>query len=379
MQRFLIFAVIAAMLAVCFASCGEKGDASDTGAGTGPGKTEEEYRFIGISEMDGKYKSSDRTYEDGDGLFMLSSADSFEFCADCSGEAGVFISCVTTDVSGDADVYFTGFVDGERCEERFKLKGDGEYELILADDLPAGEHEFRVVRQTEWEHGDVRITGVGICGRLLDAPGDRDLLIEFVGDSTTTGFENMPDMPSDGDEWGGAPVFQDATQAFPFLIGEELGADVSVVAIQGVGCACGYQSFTMGDVYMNYPRVKEKDYVYSEKRDVDVVIVELLSNDSGNRKDAGLVPKDIVEKARELIVMLREVHPAAKIVFIPATFNNMIDEVIEELGGAGAGYYSIVMPADLLKNGGHPPVSGHRAAAKELAAYISDLLGNKLG
>ncbi len=363
----------AALLICSLISCG---NVRTEEPGTVPDETQNapytEYRTIPISGMDGKYKSSDRTIEDGAGLLMLSSADSFEFRAECKGKVSVNISCVTTGTSGDTDVYFTGYVDGERCAERYGFQEDGEYELTLADSLAEGEHSFRVVRQTEWDHGDIRVTGVSLDGRLLDAPEDRGLFIEFIGDSTTTGFGNVSDQ-YEGGEWGGEPVYQDATQAYPFLIGEELDADISVVAVQGVGCACGFQPFTMGEIYGAYPRSGEEDYTYAEKRSADLVIIALLSNDSENRKKAGLLPKQIAEKARELVVEVRKTHPAAKIVFMPAAYFNLVEKFMNDLGGADAGYYTVLMPTELHGHGGHPLTGGHSEAAKILAEYISGL------
>lgn len=86
-------------------------------------------------------------YEEG--LAMLSSADIFEFNADCEGKVSVSILAETTMQSGEIDVYYTGYVDGERCETRFEIGTDGIHELILAQELEKGEHSFRIVRQTE--------------------------------------------------------------------------------------------------------------------------------------------------------------------------------------------------------------------------------------
>ncbi|MBQ7714695.1 MAG: hypothetical protein IJT70_02375, partial [Clostridia bacterium] len=197
-------------------------------------------RDYSLGDMDGLYKFQGRAIVNDNGLAMLSSADIVEFNANCSGIVTVKMFAVKTP-SSLIDVYFTGYVDEKRCEERFHIGEKGETEFVLATDLTEGEHSFRIVRQTEWDHGDTYFAGVKLNGELSAPPENNKLLIEFIGDSLATGFGNLSDIPDSAGSWSGAPVFQDATQAYPYKVGYTLMADISVVAIQGIGCACGGQ------------------------------------------------------------------------------------------------------------------------------------------
>lgn len=319
-----------------------------------------------------KYKAQGRPIRTDRGLMMQSSADSIEFRADCNGKVSVCFFCEKTEYTGDVDVYFTGYIDGERLPTRYHVSA-GENELILAENTK-GIHTFKLVRQTEWGVGDIYMTDIALEGELLDHPADKELFIEFIGDSITTGFGNQPDEPSDI-TWGGAPVYQDATVAYPYMIGQALDADISVCAIQGIGCCCGGWEFTMNDIYDVYPRVREKDFNYTPSRSADVVVVHLLGNDKDNYKEKGLKWDDVLEKAGELCLMARAKHPDSLVLFCPADMLEEAQIMVEnKLGGAKNGFYTLLVPMDCGGKLNHPSVKGHIMARDRMAPYIKKIL-----
>lgn len=327
-----------------------------------------------ISEMEGLFKTQGRTIMYDRGLAMLSSADIFEFNAECEGEVSVNIYAETTEDSGDTDVFYTGYVDGERCETRYHIDVDGEHKIVLATDLEKGEHSFRIVRQTEWNYGDIYVTGVTLKGSLIDPPSKKDITIEFIGDSLTTGFGNLENTVAE-QVWGGEPIYHDATQAYPYMTAEALNADLSVVAIQGIGSRCSRHSFTMNEIYNTYPRVYEKDYTYDPDESADIVVINMLANDGELRAEEKVPPKEIVQSAKELCEIVREQNPDALIVFAPAYFYKQVSEMIEtELGGAANRYYVTEIPLDAAGLAGHPSVEGHKKGAEVLIEYLDNLM-----
>ncbi|MBQ3182493.1 MAG: hypothetical protein IJB57_02380 [Clostridia bacterium] len=320
-----------------------------------------------------KYKVQGRPIKTDRGLMMQSSADSIEFNADCNGKISVCFFCEKTEHTGEVDVYFTGYMDGERLPARYHVSA-GKNELILAENV-VGKHTFKLVRQTEWGVGDIYMTDICVEGELLEPPSEKELFIEFVGDSLVTGFGNQPDELSDI-SWGGAPVYQDATVAYPYLTGQALNADISVVAIQGIGCCTGGWLFTMNDIYDVYPRVNEKDFHYAPVRKADIVIIHLLGNDRDNFEEYGKTWDDVLDKAAELCLMARAKHPGAKIIFSPADRieegRNMIEN---KLGGAEKGYYTVILHMDCGGKMGHPSVVGHEMAKETLVKFINELRG----
>lgn len=327
-----------------------------------------------ISEMEGLFKTQGRTIMYDRGLAMLSSADIFEFNAECEGEVSVNIYAETTEDSGDTDVFYTGYVDGERCETRYHIDVDGEHKIVLATDLEKGEHSFRIVRQTEWNYGDIYVTEVTLKGSLIDPPSKKDITIEFIGDSLTTGFGNLENTVAE-QVWGGEPIYHDATQAYPYMTAEALNADLSVVAIQGIGSRCSRHSFTMNEIYNTYPRVYEKDYTYDPDESADIVVINMLANDGELRAEEKVPPKEIVQSAKELCEIVREQNSDALIVFAPAYFYKQVSEMIEtELGGAANRYYVTEIPLDAAGLAGHPSVEGHKKGAEVLIEYLDNLM-----
>ncbi|MBE6686268.1 MAG: hypothetical protein E7591_03455 [Ruminococcaceae bacterium] len=349
------------------------------------GNTEAENKNDGVytmTEMEGKYKTQGRTILYEEGLALLSTADSFEFNANCEGKVSMNLLCealtFTEELREDpegytaADCYFTAYIDGERSETRYNIK-KGRAEFVLCEDIAKGEHNFRLVRQSEWEHGRVFLESVCFDGELSEKPEDKELYIEFIGDSIATGFGNIPEEEHES-AWGGHPVWQDGTQAFAYMSAEALDADYSIVAIEGIGASCGYWDFTMNEIYENYPRVLEKDYIYKPERTADIVVIELLSNDGANWRDAGLTIHDILDKGIELARMAKEKHPDAKIVFSPGVFPKQFEEKYrEEFGGEENGFYIVDLPMNTSGKSGHPDVEGQTMASEALTNFIKEI------
>ena len=355
MKRLFIVLIAVCML-LC--ACGEKHDGIYT-----------------VEEMGESYKTQGRTIVyDGKGIALLSSADSFEFNADCEGKVSVtLVGENMDDPLHDTQVYFTVYVDGERLDVRPEVT-QGELELVFAENLEKGEHHFRIVRQSEWENGRVYVKQINTTGKLLEAPADRELFIEFIGDSIATGYGNLPEIEYESD-WGGHPIWEDASQAFAYMAAEKLDADYSIVAISGIGTIGGYWGFTMNDIYDYYPRVDEEDYNYAPERTADIVVVELFSNDHATMREDGYTPNDIAAKGRELIEMARATHPDSKIVVLPGAFYKKFETMItEDMGGAENGYYCVDVPLNTAGKAGHPDVAGHTEACDNLVKALEPII-----
>ena len=353
MKRLFILLLTISML-LC--ACGEKHDGVYT-----------------VEEIGANYKTQGRTivYEDK-GIALLSTADSFEFNADCEGKVSVTLFGEKMEGS-NIDCYFTAYVDGERSEIRHHVV-DGEYELVLAEDLEKGEHHFRIVRQSEWEHGRTYVQAINCTGKLLCAPAEKEIFIEFIGDSIATGFGNLPEIEFSSD-WGGHPIWEDGTQAFAYMTAEKLDVDYSIVAIEGVGAIGGHWDFTMNEIYDYYPRVKEKDYSYQPERTADIVVIELFSNDHATMREDGYTPNDIVIKGKELVEIAKEEHPDCKMVVLPGAFYKKFETMInEELSGEANGYYCVDVPLNTNGKAGHPDVEGHTAAAEALCEALAPII-----
>ena len=126
-------------------------------------------------------------------------------------------------------------IDGARTDIALPA---GAASVILARGLAPGAHDVSIVKRTEPLVGDVAVRAFVLDdgAALLDAPRARTHRVEIIGDSLATGFGitgNGPDCPFSADT-------EDATVAFPALLGRRFDADVVAVAWSGRGVYRGF-------------------------------------------------------------------------------------------------------------------------------------------
>ncbi len=339
-----------------------------------------------MADLAGSYQVLGRSAADGTGITMDSTANGVRFTADCIGTVkATFTTWQTADNSKTfKDLYFTVYVDGVRSDARVKLPVRTEKQqttVVLAEGLPAGEHTIELFRQTENEHNVATLESITLAGSFLEAAGQNNLSIEFVGDSLTAGYGNLGKA---GDSNPGSPLLQDGTQAYAFMAARELGADLSVIAMSGHGLVGGWKvgwNVPKAYPYTNWYRDHEDSGKYDFARPSDVVVVNLGTND-WNTKDLSSVgnnitPESFKQGVIDLTNTIRANNPGAKIVWvygmmIPETdgFNPQILEAVEELGGASNGLYAAHIPCGASGANGHPNVAEQKEAADALVSFL---------
>ena len=320
-----------------------------------------------------KIKTQGRNLLKNGALMLDFSASGIEFGAQCEGTVTVTFDVkklATTDTTLGG-VYFTVVVDGvAMARDAYHLATTGQHTVTIATGLDKGDHTFAIYRQTEHAEAEVGITSIALSGTLLDKPEENKLYIEFVGDSISVGQCNLAKQ---GTANAGKPLYQDATQAYPFLTAQLLDADYSNVSWSGAGCKYGYAGLNMQDVYpkQRYNYDKSTDYDFSV-RQPDIVVFALGTNDGMNQKDAALLKAGMLE----MLNMVRKNNPFAQIVWIynmmTDTVNSQVEAIVEELGGAEEGYYCVKLTRNTAGGSGHPNVEGHQVLAQELATFIEE-------
>ena len=321
------------------------------------------------------------TLKDG-ALWLDFSASGIEFSANCEGTVALNLtvnSIKNTDATYGG-LYFTVIVDGvQKDRAECRITETGAVQLVLAEDLPAGNHTFEVYRQTEHRGAEVGISSIVMNGSFNEKPEDNRLYIEFIGDSISTGYGALG---VSGDEQADSPLWQDATIAYPYLTAQALNADFSDVAYSGLGCKYGYSgSLSMQTVYQaqRYQFDQATQYDFT-KRQPDVVVIALGTNDIANQTDAAL------RKAgyQEMLDLVRAKNPDAKIVWIYGMMkdddNAAIASLIEENGGAAEGLYSLELVTNTAGAGWHPSAAAQQKFADDLVAFLnSDVLVKYVG
>ena len=303
------------------------------------------------------------------GTLMLDfTVSGIEFELDCAGDVyATFNASKISNSGSEGGVYFTIVVDGvSKARNYCRIASVGENKVLLAEGLSAGKHTFAIYRQSEHSYGEVGVCALSYEGELLAKPADKDLYIEYIGDSISCGYGNLGNA-SQGD---GSALWSDGTQAYTFLTSQALNADWSTVSWSGLGCKYGYSSTTMQDVYpaqrYNYDQKTQYDFA----KEPDIVVLALGTNDNSIQTNSSLKRAGLVE----MLQLVRAKNPNAPIVWIHGMMttgvSSMIEEIVAEFGGAEAGYYACRLTQNNAGGGAHPNLAGQQKFADELVAFL---------
>ncbi len=300
------------------------------------------------------------------------SASGIEFTATLKGDVSFEVNTSTKMGGGKEGCYFRAYVDGEAylngTSPYYELqKGVG---VITLKNIPEGTHTIKLVKVSGYTLANVELKNVYLNGTVSDtAPADKELFIEFVGDSMSCGWGVIGDHQ-------GAYTDQDATLAFPYLISDALNADYSVVAVSGQGIIKGNPGITGGYRYPSPYRSTAKEYGFARK--ADVIVINADTNDaydkySPDRYHEAL--KNFVEYARQKNGV--DTHIILVCNMMKTDYADTIAKLVRELGGAQNRYY--YYKADTAKGvySAHPTAEENITYASEIGGMISAILAGR--
>ena len=120
-------------------------------------------------------------------------------------------------------------IDGRRQVLETEM---GVEEYLVAENLGSGVHHFILSKRTEAYVGAAQFKGLKIVGgELQEPPPAAGRLIEFIGDSITTGYGNEGESP---DCWF-TPATQNADKSYAAMTAQELDAAYTLIALSGLG------------------------------------------------------------------------------------------------------------------------------------------------
>ena len=356
-----------------------------------------------ITELAGKYKTQGRTPIVNDTLMLDWTAAGIEWEANCSGDVTVTLNATRmghTDVEADGGLYFTVYVDGVmqaadlRIPETvdstwtsnstnypFHITALGNTTFTIAEDLPEGDHTFAIYNQTEANMGAFGVKSIELSGTFKDAPVEKDLFIEFVGDSITAGHGVLNNFNVN------APLYEDATRGWPYLTAKALDADWSVLAVSGITAIdgigwSGAGSVNMQDVYPfeTYYSDKTLAHDFANSKKPDVIVLGLGTNDCWTWNGTGGVTLTDAQKVsgfKQMLTHLRDRNPDSKIVWVYGMMSSAADEfilqAISEMGGAGNEYYSLGLTKNTAGGRGHPNLAVQSEYAADVSAFITKI------
>lgn len=317
------------------------------------------------------FRTLGRTYERNGGLACDYSCTGIEFKALCEGDIYLHIEAT-------AQAYLTVYIDGERSEDRVSIVPETPL-VRIASDVEYGEHTIMIVNQTQFPLATMVMHSIMLTGNLMDKPADRELFIEFYGDSILHGSNIY--------KGGTSAATSDATCAFGWVAAQQLGTDCSLIGRGGLGLVKSKLSYNMLDIYDLCGSISLKNVPkYDFARQPDAVVILLGTNDYLN---GGLssTPEVYSAGVEDFIGILREKYGAeVPIVWIYGHRNDGSDfweatkEALDGLKAAGGDniHYCHVSEAYCPKSEGgdglHPDKKRAEIMGQEVADFLEDLL-----
>ena len=321
-------------------------------------------------------KLNGRCQKTADGVALNLTASAIEFNTDSNN--------VLLEVSADAGVYYSVFVDGKLRSERNVTESGTNY-IALARGLESGTHNIKFVRETESRSGNT-LTAVNLQldeGKSLLAKDDDKTLIEFLGDSMSNGYGNLVNsaapMPSDLKN-------QNSLKAYPYLLASHFDLDYRIVAMSGIALkqrtVDGYIYPAFYDFYKaeNYNANQTQSYTSSNPQDVDIVVINLGTNDVSsnylNKNDNAKV-EEYAGIYTDLITNIGY-RKDVKIVFISGVMwchdqKSAYEGAQKNLKALG---YNNIYVYDCISynsgGGGHPSADEHKNIADTLIKFFKD-------
>jgi len=301
-------------------------------------------------------------------------ASGFEFNIDAQGG----MLKVLYETNYEATVYV--FIDGQEQPRVTFVPIKGGYSCEFP--VTAGAHTVKILRDGEPQtiaNGYLKLKGVEFAGTVTEKPADKELYIEVIGDSISSGIGTLGVYKP-----GGSHQAQDdsATHTFGFYVAQDLDADYSIVAKGGIGVVHGTGTpvLNMMDAY-EYLWKWGREEKYSFSRKPDLIILELGANDS---LDHDVTTELYKQEIQKFIEMLRRIHGEdVPILWLGRKQDNYhglqlgaVQELIQETGDKNL--YAVNFPCGSDGTGGvagHPSAQNHRDFADQVTAYIKETVG----
>ena len=325
-----------------------------------------EYTAMRISKYADKIKVYGRSSSSSSGVTVDWSGSGIEFNAECFGD-------ISVTVSSTKSTYFAAYVNGEKVDKLF-LANEGTNTFKIAEGLDFGVYNVRLLKCANVVQANCIAESIRIDGKLLDAPKDSELLIEFIGDSITCGYGVIEGATSDSANVG-TYKYCDATRAFAYLTAEKLGADWRIEGVSGAGMVSGYTSYTVPEIYYTHTwaRNKTKQYDFASERVPDVIVINLGTNDqskSSNAEAFKTAVKTFVTTIREKYG--KDIPIVWAYGMMNDAMNTHVKSVFESLGGAASGYYTVKLTQNKKGGNVHPDAAGQIKAAEELTKFLKE-------
>ena len=384
----------AALCLLTLSSCGEKAtaDAAETTAAAEVHDMNTETTYKATAE---NVKLLGRTYFSEDKLYCALSGSGAEFTFNGT-------KC-TVNVNGDSNAMNASaadnqarvgiYVNGERVIDDMVDNLRESYD-VFESDTPQ-DVTVSIVKLSESPMSTISIGDIKVTGSVIKPTPDKDVFIEFVGDSITCGYG--ADDPVK--EHNFSTKTEDVTKAYAYKTAQALDADYSMVSFSGYGIISGYTNNDKKVSNQTVPQYYTKlgfswspngsfvpaniDWDFSG-RQPDVVVINLGTNDDSYTKSETDRQEEYAAEYVNFIKTIREKNPDAKIL---CTLGVMGDRLFEYVQKAADDYtaetgdknvytmkFDVQLPDDGYSADWHPSITTHDKAAAKLSEEIKKIL-----
>lgn len=388
----------AAAMLLTFTACGNNTDTANAAGNTNDTSiTEEEHDMnteTAYSLTEENVKLLGRTYYDGEKLYCALSGTGAEFTFNGT-------KCSIT-VTGDSNALNASnadnqarvgiYVNGERVIDDMVDNLQETYD-VFESDTPK-DVTVSIVKLSESPMSTIGIKEIKATGSKIAPTPNKDVLIEFIGDSITCGY-GIDDPDKDHHF---STKTEDVTKAYAYRTAQALNADYSMVSFSGYGIVSGYTNDkkvaaqTVPQFYtkLGYSWAANGSFVPANvdwdfsKRQPDVIVVNLGTNDDSYTKTDSERKQEYCDGYVEFLKKIRANNPDAKIL---CTLGIMGDRLFEQVQLAVNNYteetgdtnistmkFDVQLPDDGYSADWHPSVTTHEKASEKLAAEIKALL-----
>ena len=382
----------AALLSACGGDGGSDAEAADNtvteevhdmNTETSYKATEENVKLLG------------RTYFNEDKLYCALSGSGAEFSFN-----GTKCSVVVTGdanamspTAADNQARVAIYVNGERVIDDMVDNIQETYDVFESDTPQTA--VISIVKLSESPMSTIGIKEIRATGSKIAPTPNKDILVEFIGDSITCGY-GIDDPDKDHHF---STKTEDVTKAYAYRTAEKLNADYSMVSFSGYGIISGYtndkkvEAQTVPQFYtkLGYSWAANGSFVPANvdwdfsKRQPDLIVVNLGTNDDSYTKTDSEKQQEYCDAYVEFIKKIRENNPDAKILCTLGIMGDRLFDYVqlavhnytEETGDSNisAMKFDVQLPDDGYSADWHPSVTTHEKASDKLAAEIKNLLG----
>ena len=324
------------------------------------------------SNLTSTFRQLGRGYVRNSGLACDFTCTGIEFNAYCAGS-------VYMKVNSSAATYWTVYVDGVRQPNRVLSNPNSTGWIELAYGIKAGDHTISIIKQSQFTMSTNEILEIKVRGRFNQAPEDKEMFLEFYGDSILNG--------SNIHTGGTSPATSDGTLAFGWLTAQALGADCNIIGRGGLGVINPSSGgYCMMDIYdLNGSRFVSGVTKYNFARIPDAIVVELGINDKV--QSGGVDAATYTSGINQFVSAMRAKYGKDVPIIWLYGYNTNSDygstmvEAIKALKNAGDSnlYYCQISPCNVpgASDIYHPDVEKAETMAAEVVAHLKTILNIK--